>query len=120
MTLDSWNYFQDREDEFAANSAAPDRPMFTAGPFHAYVDSACHTVFCIRPPWASPVWGMRLAQDITAVLDRHVPVEAVETAPRETRALIKETQDLRVEIIELVETLDDALKERQRLGSQST
>jgi hypothetical protein len=55
---------------------------------------------------------MRLAHEITAVLDRHVPIEAVETAPRETRAFVREAQGLRVEIIDLAETLEDALKEQ--------
>jgi hypothetical protein len=54
---------------------------------------------------------MRLAHEITAVLDRYVPVEAVEQAPREKRALVREAQDLRVEIIDLTETLEDALRE---------
>jgi hypothetical protein len=55
---------------------------------------------------------MRLAHEITAVLDRHVPAEAVETAPREMRDFVRETQALRIEIIDLAETLDDALRER--------
>jgi hypothetical protein len=54
-------------------------------------------------------------------LDRHVPVQEVDEVPPDARALLEEAQNLRVELIDLAETLDDVLEDLQvRLSSRRT
>ena len=53
-----------------------------------------------------------LAQDVTKALDRHAPASASTTHSPEADAAAKEIANLRAEIMDLVETLEDALKER--------
>jgi hypothetical protein len=62
---------------------------------------------------------MGLAQDIRDALDRHVPVEAVERAPPQTRAHVQEAQNLRVEMIDLAELLENSLRDRPADAGQA-
>jgi hypothetical protein len=62
---------------------------------------------------------MALAQDIQDVLDRHVPVQAVQHGTPKEVALVKEVQDLRAEIMDVVDILEDALKDLRKARARS-
>ena len=67
----------------------------------------------VEPPRAGDCAPMGLAQDIRDALDRYAGAQAAITYSAEKDGIEEEVQNLRMEILDLVETLDDALKERK-------
>lgn len=67
----------------------------------------------VEPPGTGGCASMGLAQDIRKALDRHAGAQVAITYSAHKDGIEEEVQNLRAEILDLVETLDDALKARQ-------